>query len=79
MFKEISSSLKSADIDYFEELAVGKRINMLVTCEMDFDVDLSLATSMDLGMFPHFDKISANDCPAFITPPGLDTPDQFHW
>ena len=60
LFQEIAKNLRALNLEYFVETATEQQKGMLITCQLDFDKDLALKTSMDLSMFPHFKKVTAD-------------------
>ena len=55
-FREIQENLAALNLEYFEDLSHERKLGVLITCELEYDKSLSLPISMDLSMFPKFEK-----------------------
>ena len=61
LFREIADHLKKVDLDYFSTKAEEEQVNMLIRADMTYDENHSVATSLDVGMFPHFERVALTD------------------
>ena len=58
-FREVAGKLQNLDIDYFDHLAHEKKLGLLITCDLIYDKNSSLPITVDLSMFPRFQKTNS--------------------
>ena len=61
LFEEICQNLIAVNFEYFEALATERNVGMLITCDMTYDREECLKTSLDFSAFPSFVKVAESD------------------